>query len=226
LPYRVLVVEDEPDLAQGLKDNLEIEGYRVWACADGEAGVREALEQQPDLVLLDVMLPKRSGLDVCRTLRARGFVRPILMLTARGQEIDRVVGLEIGADDYITKPFGLRELLARIRAHLRRERRGETPEQTYAFDDVHIDFGRHIAVRGDETLQLSPREFELLRYFIRNRGRTVSREELLDAVWGLTNYPITRTVDNHIAKLRRKVDPSSPPEYIITVHKFGYKFLG
>jgi len=225
LQYRVLVVEDEPAMAEGLKDNLEIEGYRVSVCSDGEQGMRQALAERPDLILLDVMLPKISGLDVCKTLRSRDFHNPILMLTARGQEMDRVVGLEIGADDYIVKPFGLRELLARIHAHLRRERRAGEDLHAYCFDQVEIDFDRYVAARNGEILQFSPREFELLRYLIRNRGRAVTRDELLDAVWGLTNYPITRTVDNHIAKLRQKVDRSSRPKHIITVHKVGYKFI-
>ena len=222
---RILVVEDEPAMAQGLRDNLEIEGYKVAVCSDGEQGLRAALRDRPNLILLDVMLPKLSGLDVCKTLRSRGFDRPILMLTARGQEMDRVVGLEIGADDYIVKPFGLRELLARIHAHLRRDRRAGEDLRAYSFDDVRVDFERHAATRAGAAIQLSPREFELLRYLIRNRGRAVSREEMLDAVWGLTDYPITRTVDNHIARLRQKVDSSPEPKRIITVHKVGYKFL-
>lgn len=225
MPYRVLVIEDEPAMAQGLKDNLEIEGYRVAVCPDGEQGLRTALTEHPDLILLDVMLPKLSGIDVCKTLRSRGFANPVLMLTARGQEMDRVVGLETGADDYIVKPFSLRELLARIHAHLRRERRMGDDLRAYAFDEVQIDFERYTATRGEEALQLSPREFDLLRYLIRNRGRTVSREELLDAVWGLTNYPVTRTVDNHVAKLRQKVDRSPQPKHILTVHRVGYKFV-
>ena len=221
----ILVVEDEPAMAQGLRDNLQIEGYRVSVCSDGEQGLRRALTDRPDLILLDVMLPKLSGLDVCKTLRSRGFDNPILLLTARGQEMDRVVGLEIGADDYIVKPFGLRELLARIRAHLRREGRSRDDLLAYSFGDIEIDFHRHTASRDGMALQLSPREFDLLRYLILNRGRAVTRDEMLDAVWGLTNYPITRTVDNHVAKLRQKVDSSSGPQYIITVHKVGYKFI-
>lgn len=221
----ILVVEDEPAMARGLKDNLQIEGYRVSICTDGEQGLRRALADRPDLILLDVMLPKLSGLDVCKTLRSRGFDNPILMLTARGQEMDRVVGLEIGADDYVVKPFGLRELLARIHAHLRREGRTRSDLRSYSFGGVRIDFDRHCASRNGMALELSPREFDLLRYLIANRGRAVSRDEMLDAVWGLTNYPLTRTVDNHIAKLRRKVDSSSRPKHILTVHKVGYKFI-
>ena len=212
-------------MAEGLKDNLEIEGYRVNVRGDGEDGLRAALAEHPDLILLDVMLPNLSGLDVCRTLRSRGFKNPILLLTARGQEMDKVVGLEIGADDYIVKPFSLRELLARIHAHLRREKRTVEELSDYAFSGVRIDFERHAAARNGDALQLSPREFDLLRYLIRNRGRTVSRDELLDAVWGLDNYPVTRTVDNHIAKLRQKVDSAARPKHIITVHRVGYKFV-
>ena len=225
MPYRILVVEDEPAMAQGLKDNLEIEGYQVAVCVDGEQGLSEALTDRPDLILLDVMMPKLSGIEVCKTLRARGFKNPVLLLTARGEEMDRVVGLEIGADDYIVKPFSLRELLARIHAHLRREERSGEEFQVYAFGGVQIDFDRHTALRGEEPLQLSPREFELLRYLIRNRGRTVSREELLKAVWGLADYPVTRTVDTHVAKLRQKVDASPQPRHILTVHRVGYKFI-
>lgn len=212
-------------MAQGLKDNLEIEGYRVTVCVDGEQGLRAAMTERPDLILLDVMMPKLSGLDVCKMLRSRGFANPILMLTARGQEMDRVVGLEIGADDYIVKPFSLRELLARVHAHLRRENGWGGELSVYAVGDIQVDFDRHTAMRGEEALQLSPREFDLLRYLILNRGRTVSREELLDVVWGLTNYPVTRTVDNHIAKLRQKIDSTPDPKHIITVHKVGYKFI-
>jgi len=222
---RILIVEDEPRMAQGLRDNLRIEGYRVSHSGDGQEGLRRALEERPDLVLLDVMLPKMNGLDVCRTLRERGYDQPILMLTARGQEMDRVVGLETGADDYVVKPFGLRELLARIHAHLRRERRSVDDLRAYSFGAVRVDFDRHVAAREGKPLQLSPREFELLRYLIRNRGRAVSRDEMLDAVWGLTNYPVTRTVDNHVAKLRGKVDDSAKPRHILTVHKVGYKFI-
>lgn len=222
---RILVVEDEPAMARGLEDNLLIEGYRVSVSPDGQQGLRKALNEHPDLILLDVMLPTLSGLDVCRTLRSRGFDKPILMLTARGQEMDRVVGLEIGADDYIVKPFGLRELLARIHAHLRRETRGDGELREYTFGEAHVDFEQHTAQRGGQPLQLSPREFTLLKYLIQNRGRAVSREEMLDAVWGLNNYPVTRTVDNHVAKLRQKVDSAASPRHILTVHKVGYKFI-
>ncbi len=223
----ILIVEDEPDMAIGLRDNCEFEGFRAVVAADGDQAITKALEEKPDLVLLDIMLPKRSGLEVCRELRRRGFAAPIIMLTARGQEADKVVGLELGADDYVTKPFGVRELMARVRAHLRRASPKPREIESYCFGDVELDFRKHYAAKAGERIILSPREFELLKYFIVHRGETVTREELLDRVWGLHAYPFTRTVDNHIAKLRQKIERSpAEPQYLITVHKVGYKFLG
>jgi DNA-binding response OmpR family regulator len=223
----VLIVEDEPDMVLGLQDNCEYEGYEVLVARDGAEGLERALAERPDLILLDVMLPKLSGLDVCRTLRQRGLRAPIIMLTARSQETDKVVGLEVGADDYVTKPFGVRELMARIRAQLRRATGREAEIDAYRFGEIELDFRRHHATRAGKPLALSPREFALLKYFIQRRGEAIAREELLDNVWGLTRYPFTRTVDNHIAKLRRKLERSpAEPAYIITVHKVGYKFLG
>lgn len=211
----------------GLRDNCEYEGFQVLVARDGEEGLERALAERPDLILLDVMLPKLSGLDVCRTLRQRGLRAPIIMLTARSQETDKVVGLEVGADDYVTKPFGVRELMARIRAQLRRATGREAEIGAYRFGEIELDFRHHHATRAGTPLALSPREFALLKYFIQRRGEAITREELLDNVWGLTRYPFTRTVDNHIAKLRRKVERSpAEPAYIITVHKVGYKFLG
>jgi two-component system alkaline phosphatase synthesis response regulator PhoP len=222
---RILIIEDEPDMALGLRDNFEYEGYAVAVARDGEEGLDRALTEKPDLILLDVMLPRMSGLDVCRQLRRKGVTAPIIMLTARGQEMDKVIGLEVGADDYVTKPFGLRELLARVRAHLRRQAKPSI--ETYRFGDVELDFKRYRATRGGRPLDLSPREFEILKYLIEHRGQTVTREQLLDEVWGYDDYPFTRTIDNHIAKLRQKVEPvAMEPQYIITVHRVGYKFLG
>jgi len=226
---RILIIEDEPDMVLGLRDNFELEGYEVLVARDGDEGVETAWQARPDLVLLDVMLPKKSGLEVCRELRARGFAEPILMLTARGQEIDKVVGLEIGADDYITKPFGLNELLARVRAHLRRTARqmGETALENYAFGSIALDFKMYQAHKGDAPLDLSPREFEILKYFIRHRGEAVTRDQLLNDVWGYAANVFTRTVDNHVARLRQKIeDDPEHPQYLITVHRVGYRFLG
>jgi two-component system alkaline phosphatase synthesis response regulator PhoP len=223
---KVLIVEDEPGLAVGLRDNFEYEGFTVVVAGDGEAALRQVKSEHPDIVVLDVMLPKLSGLDVCRSLRAKGFAAPILMLTARRREIDTVMGLEVGADDYVTKPFGIRELVARVKAHLRRASRSHPALLTYAFDDVDLDFSRYEARKAGRALDLSPREFEMLKYLIQRQGETVTREQLLDEVWGYDQFPITRTVDNHIAKLRQKIeDHPADPQHIITVHRVGYRFV-
>lgn len=225
---KVLIVEDEPGMVVGLRDNFEYDGYEVVVAGDGEAAIRRALNDayRPDIVVLDVMLPKLSGLDVCRSLRAKGFDAPILMLTARRQEMDKVIGLEIGADDYITKPFSVRELMARVRAHLRRASRNYKDLVAFTFDEVELDFKRYEARRAGQRIDLSPREFEILKYLIQRQGETVTREQLLDEVWGYDNFPITRTVDNHIAKLRQKLEVSpAEPRHIITVHRVGYRFI-
>jgi DNA-binding response OmpR family regulator len=223
---KVLIVEDEPDMILGLKDNFEFEGYEVITAADGTAGLERARVTKPDLIILDIMLPKLSGLEVCKTLRGEGFENPIIMLTARGQEIDKVVGLELGADDYVTKPFSIRELLARVRAILRRTEGKKKRLERYRFADIDLDFEVYRAKKGDDPLDLSPREFELLRYLIERKGETVSRDRLLEDVWGYESYPSTRTVDTHIAKLRAKIgDSGSEPRFILTIHGSGYKFV-
>ena len=223
---KILIVEDEPDMVLGLKDNFEFEGYEVLTAADGAAGLERARAHKPDLVILDIMLPRYSGLEVCKTLRGEGFTAPIIMLTARGQEIDKVVGLELGADDYVTKPFSIRELLARVRAILRRSDGTKKRLSRYRFSDVELDFEIYQAKKSGEPLDLSPREFELLRYLIERKGDTVSRDRLLEDVWGYESYPSTRTVDTHIAKLRAKIgDSGSEPRYILTIHGVGYKFV-
>jgi DNA-binding response OmpR family regulator len=227
LPPRILIVEDEPGIVLGLRDNLEYEGYAVQAAADGEEALRRALDEPPDLILLDLMLPRLSGLEVCRRLRRQGVETPVIMLTARGQEIDKVLGLEIGADDYVTKPFSVRELLARVRVQLRRAETRANNAETGRFGGIALNFRTHQAWRDGEPLELSPREFALLRYFLQHRGETVTRDQLLDEVWGYDNFPLTRTVDNHIARLRQKIEPNpAEPQYIITVHRVGYKLLG
>jgi two-component system alkaline phosphatase synthesis response regulator PhoP len=223
---RILIVEDEPDMVLGLKDNFEFEGYEVVTASDGAAGLERARSERPDLLILDIMLPKLSGLEVCKTLRAEGFRAPIIMLTARGQEIDKVVGLELGADDYVTKPFSIRELLARVRAILRRTEGGKKRLSRYHFADIDLDFETYRATRGSDRLEMSPREFELLRYLIERKGETVTRDQLLEDVWGYESYPSTRTVDTHIAKLRAKIgDSGSEPRFIMTIHGVGYKFV-
>lgn len=223
---KVLIIEDERDLVTGLKDNFQYEGYQVCAAYDGESGMESVRRENPDLILLDVMLPKMNGLDVCRKLRRQGIETPILMLTARGQEMDKVVGLEVGADDYITKPFGLREVLARVRAVLRRARGKVAELESFDFGDVHVNFRRYETTKAGSPILLSPREFAILQFLVQHREETVTRDQLLDEVWGLNNYPFTRTVDNHIAKLRQRVEDSpSEPRHIITVHRVGYKFV-
>ena len=222
---RLLIVEDEPQMVAGLRDNCEFEGFEVLVARDGEEGVKKALAERPDLILLDVMLPKMNGLDVCRTLRGRGLLTPIIMLTARGQELDKVAGLELGADDYVTKPFGIRELMARVRAQLRRAIHLQDVEH-FEFGIVQINFRKHTATREGKPLSLSPREFEILRYLVRRRGEIVTREDLLDNIWGVSRQLFTRTVDNHIAKLRQKIETTpGEPSHLITVHRIGYKFI-
>lgn len=224
---KILIIEDEPNMVLGLTDNFELEGYEVISATDGEAGLAKALTEKPTLIILDIMMPKKSGLDVCKELRAKGHTMPVILLTARSQEIDKVVGLEIGADDYVTKPFSIRELLARVKAVLRRiEGRGQAVEQ-YQFGNISLDFKLHQALKNGRPLDLSTKEFELLKYFVQHRGETVSRDRLLEDVWGYDQFPTTRTVDNHVAKVRQKIEEkSAEPRYIITIHGVGYKFLG
>jgi len=224
----VLLVEDEPGLQLALSDRLAAEGYRIETAGDGDTAVQRATGEPFDVMILDVMLPGRDGFDVARTLRQQGNQIPILMLTARGQVVDRVVGLKLGADDYLTKPFEMIELLARIEALLRRapSPRDVTFER-YQFGDVFIDVRAAEVTRGGTLLELSAKEFHLLRYFIEHRGATVSREELLQQVWGYQSTPSTRTVDVHVAWLRQKLEPNPRvPQYILTVHGLGYKFAG
>jgi DNA-binding response OmpR family regulator len=223
--FRILIVEDEQQMRLGLKDNLEFEGYQVSEAADGEEGIRSILENEYDLILLDVMMPKKSGYDVCREARKAGINTPILMLTARGEEIDKVLGLELGADDYITKPYSLRELLARIKAVLRRSGRRKDQSGGIILGKLSINFSSYQAVSEGQDIMMSHKEFEILKYLWAHRGETVSRENLLENIWGYGNTT-TRTVDNFIVKLRQKIesDPASP-KYLITVHGIGYKLI-
>ncbi len=225
---KILIIEDEEDLVKGLKLNLADEGYKVDWASNGEEGLRKAMEETPDLIILDIMLPKKNGLDVCRELRQKHVTIPIIMLTAKGEEIDKVVGLEIGADDYMTKPFSIRELLARIKAHLRREKReAKTIPEVYCFGDVEIDFTHFRVKHEDKQVDLTSLEVEILKYFIAHQGEVISREVLLDKIWGYDKYPTTRTIDNHILKLRKKIegDPSHP-KYILSIYGEGYRFMG
>jgi two-component system alkaline phosphatase synthesis response regulator PhoP len=224
---RLLLVEDEPGLVLTLSDRLSKEGYAVETSADGESGLERAAAEAFDLVLLDVMLPRMNGFDVLKELRRRAIETPIIMLTARGQVVDKVVGLKLGADDYVTKPFEMAELLARIEAKLRRAPIAPHPAEGYQFGAVRIDFRRAEVTREGAPLGLSAREFQLLKYFIEHRGATLTREELLNEVWGYNAMPSTRTVDVHVAWLRQKIEPNARhPQYILTVHGMGYKFAG
>jgi len=225
---RILVVEDDLAILRGLKDNLEFESYEVLTAVDGERGYAVLKEQKPDLVILDLMLPKMSGYELCRKVRDEGIPTPILMLTARGEEKDRVAGLDQGADDYVTKPFSVPELLARIRALIRRvelAKTGNLPAGLH-FDDVSIDFKRFEARKAGKAIEMSRKEFGILRLLAARCGEVVRREELLDEVWGYDQYPTTRTVDNHIALLRGKLeeDPANPRR-LLTVYGVGYKLV-
>jgi len=222
---RVLVVEDDPAMARALRDGFEYEGYAVQLASDGDEGLRLAREASVDLIVLDVMLPRMSGLEICQQLRSARDDVPIILLTARSQESDKVQGLRLGADDYVTKPFGFDELVARVEAVLRRAHSRPALE-LLSFGDVRVDFGRLRATRAGEPLELSPREFAILACLAARHGEVVTREQLLQEVWGYESQPVTRTVDMHIAKLRRKIEPSpNEPEHIVTIHGEGYRFV-
>jgi len=222
-----LIIEDEADLVKGLKLNLADEGYEVDWASDGREGLRRALEEAPDLVILDLMLPGMNGLDICRELRQKKTNIPVIMLTAKGEEVDKIVGLEIGADDYMTKPFSVRELLARIKAHLRREKREpRNVPRTCVFGEVEVDFVHFKVRRREREFDLTSLEVDILKYLVTHKGEVVSREALLDKVWGYEKFPTTRTIDNHILKLRKKieVDPSRP-RHIFSIYGEGYRFM-
>ena len=224
---KILIIEDEEDLVKGLKLNLVDEGYEVDYALNGKEGLEKALKEKTDLILLDIMLPGMHGLEICKELRQKKVDIPILMLTARGEEIDKVIGLEIGADDYISKPFSIRELLARIKAHLRRENRsGDTMPGVFQLESMKIDFDHYKVIRKDDEIDLTSLEVDVLRYLIGKDGKVVSRDDLLDKVWGYEKYPTTRTIDNHILKLRKKIeiDPNHP-RHILTVYGGGYRFV-
>jgi two-component system alkaline phosphatase synthesis response regulator PhoP len=225
---KILLVEDEKGLILTLTDRLQSEGFEVASATDGQVGLELALAGGVDLIILDVMLPKKNGYDVCRDLRQRGVQTPILMLTAKGETIDKVLGLKLGADDYLTKPFEVMELLARVEALLRRSpaARNRRPKEIVRFGDIAVDFRKAEVIKDGKPLDLSALEFKLLQYLIENQGTVHSRDQLLDAVWGYDATPTTRTVDVHVAWLRQKLETNPRrPQYIQTVHGFGYKFV-
>jgi DNA-binding response OmpR family regulator len=224
---RILIIEDQEDLVNGIRINLEAEEYLVDYCLNGKEGLKRALDTKPDLILLDIMLPGMDGLEICRQLRQANMTIPILMLTAKGDEIDKVVGLEMGADDYIAKPFGIRELLARIKAHLRRENRdaGKVPD-IVRLGNLTVDFGILRVIRNNEELDLTALEADVLRYLMNQEGKVVTRNDLLDKIWGYEKFPTTRTIDNHILKLRKKIEENPDhPRHILTVYGGGYRFV-
>ena len=223
---KILVVEDEAAIARVLVDNLIFEGHEAEAVADGAEGLERALAWQPELILLDVVLPTMDGYEVCRRLRAQGAATPIIMLTARGEEVDKVLGLELGADDYVTKPVGVRELMARIKAVLRRGASAPATSALLEFGQARIDFDRYEATVDGQAVHLSPKAYGVLRLLWESKGRALTRAEILEKVWGYEVYPTTRTVDNHIAELRNRLeaDPAQP-RHILTVHGVGYRFV-
>jgi DNA-binding response OmpR family regulator len=223
---RILIIEDDPAISKGLQESLEDEHYQVLTADDGKEGYEMAGEENPDLILLDLMLPSMNGQDICRKLREDGVTVPILMLTSKREETDKVLGLELGADDYITKPCSLRELHARIKANLRRGEIIRKEVSTFNFADFEIDFKKQKAQKNGKPIQFSTKEYEILHFFIQHNDEIVSRDMLLDEVWGYDVYPTTRTVDNYILNLRKKIekDPTKP-EHILTIHKSGYRFI-
>ncbi len=225
---RILIVEDDPNMQMGLRDNLTIDGHEVEIATDGETGLTSLLRNSYDLAILDVMLPKRSGFDVLREIRGKGIHIPVIMLTAKGEEIDKVLGLELGADDYITKPFGLRELLARIKAVLRRNQAtpDNTGNQTIMIGQLEVDFKTYRALQNGKPVEITARELDVLRFLWEHRNQVVSRDQLLSNVWGVAEYITTRTVDNFILRLRQKIEQApTHPRHIITVHGMGYKLV-
>jgi two-component system, OmpR family, alkaline phosphatase synthesis response regulator PhoP len=224
---RILLVEDELAMAEGICDALEHHGYRVTHAKDAEEGERVLDDDQFDLIVLDVMLPGKDGFEMCRSIRAKGVNVPVIMLTARSEEVDKVVGLELGADDYVTKPFSMRELIARIKVHLRRSPENNRNSGTFTFGDITVDFQSHKVTRNGEQISLTSTEFALLAFLIKERQNVLSRDKILNKVWGYTVYPDSRIVDTHILNLRKKLerDPHNP-EFIKTQHGVGYKFIG
>ena len=226
---KILIVEDELNMVSGLKDNLEFEGYEIDTAMKGDSGLQKILKCQYDLILLDVMLPEISGFDICKAVRKEGVNTPIILLTAKGEEIDKVLGLELGADDYITKPFSLRELLARIKVILRRSSAGKEENDESEFvsiGNIKVNFRNYLAIQGTNEIKMSHKEFEVLHYLYNNTGKTVHRDDIINTVWSIDYDISTRTVDNFILKLRQKIETNSNiPKIILTVHGIGYKMI-
>ncbi len=227
MPKKILIIEDDPGILLSLKDEFESEGYTVSTAEDGEKGLEIAKQQKPDLIILDIMLPVLDGYEVCKRLRMEGNTTPIIMLTVKDKEIDKVLGLELGADDYVTKPFSLRELMARVKAVLRRTEERAKDLATYNFAQVELDFRKYEAKKKGKKLDLTPLEFQMLKLFIQRKGEVISRDDFLDRIWGEDNMCVSfRTVDSHIANIRKKIeDDPSNPKHIISIRGVGYKFI-
>jgi two-component system alkaline phosphatase synthesis response regulator PhoP len=222
----ILIIEDDIATLKGLEETLRRENYNVICSEDGEEGFKKAVNENIDLLILDLILPSKNGIDICKDLRTQGINVPILMLTSKIEELDKVLGLEIGADDYVTKPFSIRELLARIKALLRRKADLVKDIEEYSFDNIHIDFKKMLVLKNEREINLSVTELNILKYFIQHKGEVISRDKLLDDIWGYEVFPTTRTVDNYILSLRKHLeDNPHSPKHIITVHKAGYKFV-
>jgi DNA-binding response OmpR family regulator len=223
---KILIIEDDPVIIKGLEDNLKVEHYNVISETDGAKGLNAAIKQKPDLILLDVMLPVKNGFEICKEFRQDKNNTPIIMLTAKNEEADKVLGLELGADDYVTKPFSIRELMARIKAILRRREAIGEEFDRYSFSDIKFDFKKMEAFKGKKKIEMSLKEYEIMKFFIKHEEEVVSRNMLLDEVWGYEVFPTTRTVDNYILMLRKKLEEDhSNPKHILTVHSAGYRFV-
>jgi DNA-binding response OmpR family regulator len=227
MPKKILIIEDEQGILMSLKDEFELQGYVVHTAEDGERGLKLARERKPDLIILDIMLPVLDGYDVCKKLRMEGDTTPIIMLTVKDKELDKVLGLELGADDYVTKPFSFAELTARVKAIFRRTEERVIDITRYSFGNIKLNFEKYEAKIGAEKLDLTTLEFHMLRFFIQNKGKVISRDSFLDRIWGEDNVSVSlRTVDSHIANIRKKIetDPSNP-KHIISIRSVGYKFV-
>ncbi len=223
---RILIIEDDPAIVLGLEDSLLEEHFEVITANDGEIGFQKALNEKVDIILLDLILPSKNGIDICKDLRKYNIATPIIMLTSKKEEADKVIGLEIGADDYVTKPFSLRELIARIKVNLRRKAVNIKEIDEISFENIFIDFKKLVATNNNKKIEMSSTEYKILKYFSEREGEVISRDQLLDDVWGYENFPTTRTVDNYILSLRKKIENNpSNPVHLITIHKVGYKFL-
>lgn len=223
---RILIIEDDPAVSKGLAISLKKENYETLIESDGDEGYQTALRIKPELILLDIMLPNKNGFDICKDLRLNSHNYPIIMLSAKAEEADKVIGFELGADDYVTKPFSIKELMARIKAILRRRTVIINEFDNYTFDDVTLDFAKLEAKRGNKKIDMSLKEYEILKYFIKQEDKIVTRNDLLNEVWGYENFPTTRTVDNYILMLRKKIEINpSQPRHLLTYHSAGYKFV-